>query len=198
MCLNMNLMERGRRALTLKSHELTACAALAAISAALQIVHVGWASPWGMWIDVVAVSWIVAYFIYGGRPALVVSLVGALIITIAAPSTWLGAMVKWTATLPMILVPEIVRRAGGFGIRGFRKPALLVAAIAGGVLLRGVLIIPMNYYFALPIWTGWTPEQAMSFIPWWIIFGLNAVQGALEVAIAWLLVFRFKLNRFAQ
>jgi riboflavin transporter FmnP len=63
--------------------------------------------------------------------------------------------------------------------------------------LRGVIVIPANYYYALPIWTGWTPEKAMSMLPWWIIFSLNAIQGILEVTVAWLLVFKFKLKRFA-
>ncbi|UCD03172.1 MAG: hypothetical protein JSV63_00870, partial [Candidatus Aenigmatarchaeota archaeon] len=88
----------------MKNYEITAAAALVAISAALQIVHVGWASPWGMWVDVVAVSWIVAYLLYGGRTALVVSVVSALVITLVAPATWLGAMAKWLATVPFIAV----------------------------------------------------------------------------------------------
>jgi riboflavin transporter FmnP len=78
-----------------------------------------------------------------------------------------------------------------------RKLRLIAVAVIAAVLLRGAIIIPLNYYFAIPIWTGWTTAEAMAFVPWWVIFGLNAIQGALEVAIAWLLVFRFRLDRFA-
>ncbi len=181
----------------MKSYEITAAAALAAISAALQLVHVGWMSPWGMWIDLVAVSWMVAYFLYGGRTALVVSVVGALIITFAAPSTWLGASLKWIATLPMFLVPVIMQKTMRLKLKDFRRPALLAMAIGVAIVLRVILVIPVNYYFAIPVWTGMTPGQAMAAIPWWIIFGMNAIQGVLDVILAWLLVFRFRLDRFS-
>jgi riboflavin transporter FmnP len=181
----------------MKTHEITAAAALAAISAALQLVHVGWASPWGMWIDLVAVSWIVAYFLYGGRTALVVSIVGALIITFAAPSTWLGASLKLIATLPMFMVPVAMQRAMRLQVRDFRKPVLLAMAIAVAIIIRVLIVTPVNYYFAIPIWTGWTPAEAMTFVPWWAIVIMNAAQGVIEVILAWLLVFRFRLDRFS-
>jgi riboflavin transporter FmnP len=177
--------------------EITSAAALAAISAVLQLVHIGWASPWGMWVDLVAVSWIIAYLLYGGRSALIVSVVGALIITFAAPSTWLGALMKWLATMPMWLVPWVMERSKRVERRDFRKPALLVSAILVAIIMRGIMVIPANYFFAIPIWTGWTTAQAMEFVPWWAILGINAIQGVVEVALAWLLVFRFRLDRFA-
>jgi riboflavin transporter FmnP len=189
--------KKRKRFFQMKSYEVTAFAALAAISAVLQIVHLGWLSPWGMWIDLVAVSWMTAYFLYGGRAAFIVSLVGAIIITLVAPSTWLGAGMKWLATLPMWLVPLAMQKTLGKKMKDFRKPALLVAAVAIAILLRCMIVIPVNYYFAIPVWTGMTTAQAIEAVPWWAIFALNAVQGAVEVALAWLLVFRFRLDRFA-
>ncbi len=191
------ILSKWKEIFTIKSHEITAVASLAAISAALQMVHVGWMSPWGMWIDLVAIPWLIAYFLFGGRPAFAVSVVGALIITFAAPSTWLGAIMKWLATAPMWLVPVLMQKILRLKVSDFKKPALLISVIAVAILLRGAIIIPVNYYFAIPIWTGWTTAQAMNFVPWWAILGINGIQGALEVTIAWLLVFRFRLDRFA-
>ncbi|MBN2330517.1 MAG: hypothetical protein JXC85_01770 [Candidatus Aenigmarchaeota archaeon] len=180
----------------MSSNEITASAALAAISAALQMMHVGYLSPWGMWIDLVAVSWILGYFIYGGRTAFAVSIVGALLITLIAPSTWLGAIMKWIATVPMFLVPVALQKMRGIGIDKLAKLRFLVPVILLAVVIRGAIVIPVNYYIAIPIWMGWTPAQAMVYVPWWAIFGINAIQGALEVLLAWLLVFRFRLDRF--
>lgn len=182
----------------MKTYEITAVAALAAISAAVQIVHIGWMSPWGIWIDLVAIPWIVAYFLYGGRSALLVSVVGALIITFAAPSTWLGAGMKWLATMPVWFLPALLQRTKGLEIKDFRKPVLLIAVLVGAIILRNAIIIPVNYYFAIPIWTGWSSAQAMSFVPWWALFAINAVQTVLEMVVAWLLVFRFRMDRFAS
>ena len=191
------IQDKVKQAFELKTYEMTAAAALAALSASLQIVHIGWASPWGMWIDLVAIPWLIAYFLYGGRTAFVVSLVGAIIITIAAPSSWLGALMKWLGTLPMWLVPFAIEKAMRLKAGAFRRLKLLVPAVALAVILRGALTIPANYYFALPIWTGLAPAEAMAYLPWWIIFGMNAAQGAIEVVVAWLLVFRFRLDRFS-
>ncbi|MBN1896190.1 MAG: hypothetical protein JW789_00495 [Candidatus Aenigmarchaeota archaeon] len=181
----------------MKTYEITAAAALASISAVLQILHIGWASPWGIWIDLVAVSWIVAYFLYGGRTALVVSLVGAIIITFSAPSTWLGALMKWVSTVPLIFIMILFEKLMRIKVREYSKLKHGIAAVAVAVVLRGLITIPFNYYFAIPIWTGWSPAEAIEMIPWWAIFAINAVQTAIEFSVAWLIVFRFRLNRFS-
>jgi len=86
----------------ISSREIALLAGLASLSAVVQLIHLGYQSPqWGMWIDVVAVSWIMAFFLFGIRASLIVSLLGALIITLFAPDTWLGASMKWVATFPM-------------------------------------------------------------------------------------------------
>ena len=199
MCIPLKLRSDVGQMFSLKPHELASAAALAAISAALQVVlHVGWASPWGMWIDLVAIPWMVAYFIFGGRTAFSVSLVGAIIITFGDFSTWLGALMKFASTLPMWLVPFAIQKTKGLKPQDFRKLRLLVPAVAAALLLRGVVAVFLNYYFALPIWTGMQTSQLFDIFPWWIIFGLNAIQGVLEVAAAWLLVFRSGLARFAK
>ena len=59
----------------MKSYEISACAALAAISAAVQIVHIGYPTQWGMWIDIVAIPWILAFFLFRGKGAFIVSLI---------------------------------------------------------------------------------------------------------------------------
>lgn len=182
----------------LSTRELVLSAALAAISAVVQLIHIGYQSPqWGMWIDVVAVTWIAAFFLFGPKSSVVVSLMGALIITLFAPDTWLGAVMKWTATAPMWLCLFIFMRAKKGNLRYFKDPKHLVLPLMAGLILRAIIVTPINYYFAIPIWTGMTPEKAMAAIPWFIIVGFNAVQGILDVALAWLIVFYFKVARFA-
>jgi riboflavin transporter len=184
----------------MKSYEITAAAALAAISAVLQVAQpfTGWYFPsWGMWIDIVAVSWIVAYLIYGPKVALATSLAGALIITLIAPSSWLGAFMKWTASVPLILTLFAVQKGFKVKQKGLAKARYLAVAVAAAIVIRCALMLPLNYYFAIPIWTGMTTAQAVDAFPWWIIAGINAVQAVLEAALAWILVFRFRLDRFS-
>jgi hypothetical protein len=43
-----------------------------------------------------------------------------------------------------------------------------------------------------------TPEQAMAAIPWFIIVLFNVVQSIIDVALAWILVYKFRLDRYAS
>ena len=180
------------------TRELIFSAALAALSAVVQLIHIGYQSPqWGMWIDVVAVSWIIAYFLFGIKPALVVTLIGTLIITLFAPDAWLGASMKFIATLPMILSLFFFSRVRKIKLSDFERSSNLIPVLFLGIIIRCVIVIPLNYYYAIPIWTNMTPQQAISAIPWYIIALFNTIQGILDIILAWLIVFRFKLYRYA-
>lgn len=178
---------------------LVASAVLAAFSATVQLIHVGYQSPqWGMWIDIVAVSWIVAFFLYGIRSALLVSLLGSAVITLFAPDTWLGASMKLGATLPILLSLYIVMKMKKAGHTGYASFKSLIIPLIAGSILRALIVIPVNYYYAIPIWTNMTPGEAMAAIPWYIIAVFNIVQTIVDVGIAWALVYRFKLSRYAS
>lgn len=183
----------------LTSREIALSAALASLSAVVQLVHIGYQSPaWGMWIDVVAVSWIIAYFLFGIRSSLLVTLVGTLIITLFAPDTWLGASMKFVATLPVILALfgwSVLRKNGSFA---YPRPMQLVVPLILAIVVRSAVVLPLNYFYAIPIWTGMSPDKAMAAIPWFIIAGFNAVQSVLDVALAWIIVYQFKLSRFSK
>jgi len=181
------------------TQELAVSAALAALSATVQLIHLGYMSPqWGMWIDIVSVSWVIGYFLFGIKPALLVSFVGAVIITLFAPDTWLGASMKLVATLPILLalfgwVALQKKNQNSYG-----KWMNLIVPLAIGTVVRCLIVLPLNYYYAIPIWTGMGPAQAMQAIPWYIIAGFNVVQSVIDVGLAWIIVYRFKLSRFAS
>jgi len=172
---------------------------LAALSAVLQLIHIGYQSlQFGMWIDFVAVAWIVSGLMFGGKVSFGVSLAGAFFITLFAPDTWLGALMKWTASFPMWFFPSfwlyVIRKKPDH----YRKPFNLAVPLTMAFLARFILILPLNYFFAIPIWTGLTADQAVKTIPWFVIVIFNLIQGLLEIFLAWTLVFRFKLSRFLR
>ena len=183
----------------ISSREIALLAGLASLSAVVQLIHLCYQSPqWGMWIDVVAVSWIMAFFLFGIRASLIVSLLGALIITLFAPDTWLGASMKWVATFPMYGSLFAYMKIAKKEIADYKKISNLFIPLILGILVRGLMVLPLNYFYAIPIWTGMTTVQAISAIPWYIIFGFNAVQAVLDVVLAWVVVFRFRIARFAS
>src|SRR3989338_5968062 len=114
-------------------------AALASLSAFLQLYHLGYQSTqWGMWLDLVAVTWIIAYFLFSLRSALIVSILGFIIITLFAPDTWLGASMKFVATAPIWLSLAI-------WARDYRNPKNLITPFILGNILRLLLVLPLNY-----------------------------------------------------
>ena len=180
------------------TRELAYLGALAAVSAALQLFHLGYQSAqWGMWIDFVAVTWIMAFFLFGVKASFTVSLLGAVIITLFAPDTWLGASMKWMATMPVFLslylFLVIQKENPGY----FRNWKNIIVPVILGIIVRSLIVIPVNYFYAIPIWTGMTPGQAMGAIPWYIIAGFNSVQTLIEVIIAHLLVFKSGFQKYA-
>lgn len=181
------------------TRELTIYGALAAFSAIAQLLHFGYQTQWGMWVDVVGVSWIMAYFLFGLRGGLMVSTVGAIIIALVAPETWLGSLAKYLATVPLILVFHFFARYFSFKREYFSQVKNLIAPTFISILLRGVLMFFFNYYFALQIWIpGRTPEELMTIVPPFVIVGINALQTVLDIALAWALVYPGKLSRFGS
>lgn len=180
---------------SLSNRELALTAALAAVSAVVQLIHLGYQSPqWGMWIDLVAVSWLIAFFLFGLRSSLYVSLLGFIVITLFAPDTWLGASMKWLATAPMWLSLGLFSTK----FKSYQKISSLILPLAIGLIVRSLIIIPINYFYAIPIWTGMSTAVAIKVIPWYIIAGFNSIQGLLDVILAWVIVYRFRLSRFAK
>ena len=179
--------------------EIAIAAGLAAFSAVVQIVHIGYQSPqWGMWIDIVAVTWITAFFLFGLRMSFLVSVVGALVITLFAPETWLGASMKWIASMPMWLGLFIWLKFRNKKYNYYKNYKNLIIPLIMALAIRCLLVIPINYFYAIPIWTGLSPAKAMTIIPWYIIALFNIIQGLIDVGLAWLLVFKFKLERFSS
>lgn len=183
----------------LTTRQIALAAGLAAVSAVVQLIHIGYQSPqFGMWIDIVAVTWIVGIFLFGSRMAFIVSIMGAIIITLFAPDTWLGASMKWLASFPIWVLLGIWTIKRGQAIEYYKKWWKLLIPLFIGIVIRCLIIIPVNYFYAIPIWTGLSPVKAMAVIPWQMIALFNIVQSFVDVGVAWVLVYKFGLNRFAS
>jgi len=82
-----------------------------------------------------------------------------------------------------------------------RVLALLAVAV---IIIRGAAMIVSNFYFAGPLYFKISPEQFVSFVnssdllffgkgaAWYVaIFVFNAIQAVIEIAIAWMIAYRF-------
>ncbi|MBU1197901.1 hypothetical protein KJ765_05330 [Candidatus Micrarchaeota archaeon] len=261
----------------MRTYALVAAALLAAIGMLFQFANsiIGIPTGFGMTIDLVAVPVLLAFFVLGYEVALYVLVLLALLITFASPTSFVGAIMKFSATLPMFFIPTLYLMArkrgfdavklfgilvlavillgvlfalGGYsyafsetlfenalliGVLPFLvlvafsyfllhiwkrygadltlsslaswKSALFVLALA--LLLRGILMIFTNFYFAGPLFFKISPQEFTSFVEsvplpflgsnswYFVVFFWNALQGAMEFTIAWLIAFRFGFAR---
>jgi riboflavin transporter FmnP len=92
---------------SMKTYKLTAIAMLSCVSALFQLSHgvVGIPTGFGMTVDLVGVPILLGFFLFGLDAALYISILAAFVITVASPETWLGASMKFAATVPMFLIP---------------------------------------------------------------------------------------------
>lgn len=158
----------------------------------LDVAPIDFPTVWGMKIDVVAVPIIVTYLIlgfWGGLFALGLLFLG---LSVVSSASWLGAMMKTTATFTVLLGLEFARRTVGFDLRNPRKVVLFgLVAYVVGVALRIPLTLALNYYVALPIWLGLPREQVIravedwTHVPFWVAIGLpNAIQSVIDVFLS--------------
>ncbi len=119
-------------------------AVLAAISIVLQVYKVAY--PTGLIdIDLVGVPWLVATFLFGISGGFITSIIGAFAISIVAPTAFVGGIMKFLATIIMVIVIWLVGKRFGFG-----KKAMIGAFLAC-LALRPVIMLLFNYYWAIPV-----------------------------------------------
>jgi hypothetical protein len=160
--------------------------------------------PWGMKVDFVGTVWVLSYFLYGLSVASSVSVITTLFITLFMPTGFVGGIMKFVATIPMFLVPALVSRLpffSNYGSKLFNKTLLIVGVAFLANAVRLLVATAVNYYWAIPLWTGIPTGDILAVmfggsILEFIIFvaGLNVLQGIIDVVIAWLLAFKFRLS----
>ncbi|MHC1605736.1 MAG: hypothetical protein ACXQTP_07200 [Candidatus Methanofastidiosia archaeon] len=91
-----------------RSDEIAIAALLIALCAFFQLSPFKIVTHWGMKVDLVAIPVMIAFFLYGLRAALGVSVGMFVIISMVAGDSVLGASAKWIATAPMFIVPAIM------------------------------------------------------------------------------------------
>jgi riboflavin transporter FmnP len=132
-----------------KTYNLVAVALFAAASALFQVLHniIGIPTGFGMTVDLVALPVLLAFFIFGFEEALNVCVLMAILITLVSPETWLGASMKFAATLPMILLPALWLLAGKKKNDSGRLAAILILSLMIPLfvfVLSGLIGAPLN------------------------------------------------------
>ena len=137
---------------------------LAPLAVILQILPPLFISPWTMRIDLVAIPWMLCWIIFGLKPALLSLLISAPLIGFIGPFAggWVGAIMKSVATIWMFLIPAIIAWKTGGTKRLLENKHLFVLAGVIALIVRAVITVIFNFYFALPFFFDMTPNDIIS------------------------------------
>lgn len=168
----------------MNAREVAIIGLMLALALMLQVSPFKIKTPWGMDIDFVAVPIMVIFFLYGFKETFLGLILLFLGLSLVAQTSWLGASMKFLATLSVLLGLEIAKKITAFHMRGLFIALTLIIA----VLIRAPLMMAMNYYYAIPIWFGVPREQviplveAFTHMPFWLAITLpNAIQTFVDV-----------------
>lgn len=162
--------------------------------------------PWGMKIDFVGVIWVLAFFLYGSSQALCVSIITTIFIAGYSPTAFIGAAMKFLATVPMFLVPATFRYLPISSEKTSKVFNSILAITAAGILAiltRVIVSSAANYYWAIPVFFGMPSEVVLqkmfgnsiwAFIAF--VAGMNVFQGVVDIVVPWFLVFKGRLGRY--
>ena len=177
----------------MKAREVAILGLMLALSLMFEVMPVEMPTVWGMKIDLVAVPIILAYFILGLRGGLTAVLLLFLGLGMVSSTSWLGAFMKASATLPMIIGLELSRRITRVKLDESPKNLLKFAVLGYllGIAIRIPLMVAFNYYFAIEMFLGIPHEQVVEAVeqwtgvPFWVAIGLpNAIQGTIDVFVS--------------
>ncbi len=140
--------------------KIAGAAILAPLTIILQALPPLFLTPWGMQIDIVALPWMICWIIFGLKPALLCLLISAPLVGFVGPFAGgaIGATMKPLASIWMFLIPAIFAwKLGGTKQLLENKRFFVLAGILA-LVVRAVVTVLANFYFALPIFFNMTPD----------------------------------------
>jgi len=137
---------------------------LAPLAVILQILPPLFITPWGIRIDFVAIPWILCWMIFGLKPALLSILISAPLVGFLGPFAggWVGATMKSVASIWMFLIPAIFALKTGGIKKLLENKWLFVLAAVLALIVRAIVTVIFNFYFAIPFFFYMTPDDIIN------------------------------------
>lgn len=145
--------------------KIAGAAVLAALAGIMQSLPPVFFTPWFMRVDFVAIPWVLCWILFGFDAALLSLVISLPLVGFVGPFAGglVGLTMKGVASVWMFAIPAlVVWRTGGSKSFVLNKRLFLVAGLLA-LLVRAVVTVFFNFYFALPLFYGMTPSQIIGF-----------------------------------
>ncbi|MFX0096352.1 MAG: hypothetical protein ACFE7E_01170 [Candidatus Hodarchaeota archaeon] len=170
---------------------IAGAALFAALSTLLQFVPI-YVTPWGMAIDLVAVPWVICFFVFGFESALVCSLICLPTVGLVGGGGFVGAIMKFAASVWMFVVPTalVLRiREGRYAI--IKRTLVFVLVSIGAIVVRNLVTVLFNFYFAIPVFFGISIEEGAGWVVGVSEAFLTGLFGELDLLLTFALIIAF-------
>lgn len=148
-----------------KTIKIAGAAVLAPLSVILQVLPPMFVTPWFMRIDLVAVPWVLCWILFGFKSALLSLLISVPIVGALGPFAggWVGAIMKSVASIWMFTIPALFtwRKSEISSFLTNKKLYVFTSFLA--IIIRDVVTVVFNFYFALPVFFNLTQRQVIEF-----------------------------------
>lgn len=144
--------------------KIAGAAILAPLTIILQSLPPIFVTPWMLRIDLVAIPWMLCWIIFGLKPSLLCLLISAPLVGFVGPFAGgaVGATMKPLASVWMFLIPTIFAwKIGGTKKLLENKRQYVLAGVLA-LLVRAIVTVLVNFYFALPLFYNLTPDIIVS------------------------------------
>ncbi|MEA2070700.1 MAG: hypothetical protein U9O98_05355 [Asgard group archaeon] len=159
--------------------------------------------------DLIAIPMVFAFIVFGLKAGLLSTVIGCLgILILPEYMSWLGMIAKFTATLPMIIIPWLLFQMTAFLKKLFKNMASFEESsknlqryypyfMGCAILVRVLFMFLLNLFVFIPLYSGYTvtvfTETRLA-----LLYGLtyalwNIVQGFGDAYIPYLLAYPTRL-----
>lgn len=173
------------------------------------IINASRITGWGIALfDPTSWVWIICFLVFGTYAGLISCLTGSFGLLLIDPSGWIGPVFKFTATVPLIVIPFLILKLWERNVTNsskVRNPRNFALTGIISVIVRILVMIGMNFLFFVTVWgLDVLPHVNLEVLGLVDITGVSAVliftpiinlyAGALDLAVPYFLVFGPKLD----
>jgi len=163
-------------------------------------------------VDPISIIWITAFLLFGVRAGIFTTLIGTIGLMPFDPTTWVGPLMKFSATISTIIIAILIlrlyKREGTRKSKKLKKPRNYIFYGALGLILRIFVMIGLNVFIFTTIYSFLLNTITLEFIGLPTVTGMTAIlfgapiinlwQGILDLAIPYFIVFGLKLDEKFQ
>lgn len=153
-------------------------------------------------VDIVGVFWAIAFFLFALKGYLIVSGVGLVLVSLFSSGGWVGGIMKFAAVGFTVLGFYLVLLATKTKVESLgdikKKWPVILVGLLNAFIFRGIGMYFLYYYFAFPAYVGVSPERALQMVPIYNVVGLNILSAVIDLTLAFVLVYVFKLDKFGR